>query len=246
MVRVYAPGLPTWPALYFDPTKRHALISTRLVTWRSKARARILMLVVVWTIIAFSFIYMMRNLDVGEYSRRGNENAARLLASLIGTVIVAVLIKRPIPWVFSSFVARQIFPQRVSIWFTPQWIAFRSPIYLRGVKVWRHFRGVPVQGKFDVRDDLEAVVGRISSTRNQDPSLESAMTIRLIISTALDSDETLAERNNGNFMREIPICDADQRVASQLTIILGAAASLTSSQNIPMAEKTGVDIDLET
>jgi hypothetical protein len=241
LVRVTAPGLPTWPRLYFDPKTKRARISAKLVTWRSHlwaGRMEGLLLLIVYSIPAY-FVYQWVVNGDGDFSRR-------LGYGIVGSAIAFSLSRPLLGSIFRPFFAKIIFCQRVKVWFTPTAFAFSSRFYNKPVVVWRSWKGNPVQGRFDLADDEEAEMVKESLSFEQKvraKHLSMAKVLRVIITT-INPSRLLGAEHQANLVRSIPLTEIDGNDAQKFTMVLAAASSLTSLKASD-ASKSSIDVGID-
>ena len=240
-VRVCSPGLPNWPPLWLNQDKKHAKVSARIVTWRSCEWAKrsirwAVNLAGCWLSIRFWY-------RIPEFS-------GKWFPWLMGTlaiVFVLAILYPVIDLVIRNFLARRLFARRMTVWFTPTAIAFRSGMYPREVIVPRYWGGLPIVFRFDQAKDDRAqfILGsRTAAERTDCNHLEKAQIIRLIIQVTNPND-AIATQGQLNVMRSIPLSEIQAADADQLTTVLTAAAAVTSGQPDDLAQTPpdGVDID---
>ncbi len=241
--RCTAPGLPPWPWLMFDKQQKQAVVSFRLATWRSGQQADRTSQLVVWSLtLVAGWWTWNRTAVIGNLIGQG-------FATFFLVVIVYMVLKALIPPAFGPFLARKLFARRSTVWFTPNEIAFRSRMYENGVVVSRSWNGHPIQIRFDMAPDPEAAEARAESPQGQgpDPRLQTAHVLRLVIS-AFDPRRSVSHSIQAPLARAIPMFPIDLQDARRLTVVLSAAAELTSAASIPTAQPVpsldaGLDID---
>lgn len=240
---ISAPGLPTWPRLLLDKQRQRAVVTIRLATWRSCLHAHAMSKWAGWCI----------NLTVAwlSWQRLGfiENPIGRGMLTLVGVCVVAAVTKPLMPAAFDHFLARRLFSRRSTVWFTPEAIAFRSRMYENGVVVPRNWQGHPVQVRFDTGPDPEAVtaLSHQYGQQRRGPGLQTARILRLVI-TAFDPQRNIARSTQGQLARAIPMLPLDLQDAQRLTVVLSAAAELTSPVSFPTAQPVpgpdaGLDID---
>lgn len=239
--RVTAPGLPPWPGLYLDASQQRAVVSFRLATWRSWARACWLTKIAAWIINLLAATYLWQWLNFIP------NPLARGFLAFVGWGISATITKPLFPAAFAGFLARQMFATRSTFWFTPQAIACRSPLYENHVLLERHWHGHPVQIRFDITLDTDAQ--QQASLSAETPhrlrrQYQSAQLLRLIISTH-DPHRTIQTVSNGSLMRSIPLSEIDARDAAPVATVLTAATALTARMpKVQTPQTAGIDIDV--
>jgi hypothetical protein len=241
MIRVVAPGLPSWPSLWFDPQAKQAVVTARLATWRGCETAHRLTTILRWVwncgIAAASILWLSRSIHpvLAGY------------VCLLGVAFTDGFTRRAMHAAFDGFFARQIFAVRVRVWLTPAAVAFRSRLYDRGVVVWRTWHGHPVKTLFDLCADSDAAAHREhvqqKGKRDNFDHLKSANLLRMVVATA-NAQHVASSSTQTNFLRSIPMFEIDLRDAQKFTMVLTAAASLTagSPEHRP-GRQQGVDID---
>ncbi|MEZ6061126.1 MAG: hypothetical protein R3C19_12240 [Planctomycetaceae bacterium] len=240
-IQVTAPGLPPWPKLWYDERNKRVLVTARLPTWRSvewAARACAL----IWISIAVYAARWMWRFLLNDY-----QPGEAFMLSVFGTLILIIFLRPLVHASMRNFLARQIFSSRFTVWFRPDAIAFRSRLYDNGVILRRTWKGQPVQGRFELTTDTAAqelnddwdVRKRIQGNSH----LKTASILRMIVTTT-NPHRDLALTSQPNFVRDIPLTEIDTSHAQRFTIVLSAAASLTS-QPPKSKQRTshGVDID---
>ncbi|QDT57082.1 hypothetical protein Pan44_51480 [Caulifigura coniformis] len=241
---VTAPGLPTWPRLLFDAEKKRAIVAVRLATWRSWAYARMVSTLLAWS----------TNLLVGWWlwHRLGwiSDPIGRGSLTFFGFSLAMTITKPLFPAAFDGFLARQVFPSRSTVWFTPERIAFRSRLYDRGIVLWRQWNGRPVQTRFDVTPDPEAAIERSVATDRQrmaNRHVQTASLLRVIV-RAFDPHRTVSQTQAVNLARAVPMLAVDLSDAARVTVVLSAAAAMTarSTASHQPSVADGQDIDSPT
>ncbi|MDA8746501.1 hypothetical protein N9N28_17900, partial [Rubripirellula amarantea] len=227
LARVVSPSLPTWPPLWFDAQKRQAVVKARLATWRSHQwalGATRYLSGCLWLVLSFMWWRSLPN------------ESGRWFPFLIGVAVIlsaVSLLHIVIKAASKDFLARQIFARRVTVWFTPGVIAFRSPLYANGVWLCRVWNGVRVKFKFDLTKDHHAEHQHKMLThekRGDGQHLELAYLLRVLIAT--DSRASTGQRQpTTNLMRAIPVSEISLLDAERMTMVLSAAASLTARGN---------------
>ena len=239
--RMVAPGLPTWPILLYDAKQRRAIVKARFATWRSHEWAK----TTTWWMAVVIFV----GLSAYWWRTLPNE-PGKWFPFLIGVFVILIVVKLLSPYVdiaMRGFLARQIFAKRLTVWFTPDVIAFRSPLYTNGVLLHRIWNGLKVVCKFDLAKDHMAQNHQrsLKPERSGDcQHLELAHLLRVLVTTG---NRTVAV-NAGtapNLVRAISVSEISLLDAERMTMVLAAAVSLTSAR--PNSEtdepSTGFDID---
>jgi len=237
-IRVTAPGLPSWPRLYFHPEKRQAVVPLRLATWRSWERAYLTAGLVAWTINLLATAYIWNYLAFVE------NPIGRGMVTFVALGVVATVTKPLVPAALGGFLARQLFAYRSTVWFTPHVIAFKSPLYEGGVQLERLWNGHPVLFRFDMSIDADAQSKlTLKETSNQlHRYYQSAQLLRLVI-TAADAQRWTATAHNAQ-MRSLPILEIDGKDVSAVATVLTGAVALTTGQGSQVARSIpGHDID---
>lgn len=247
-VRMTSPGLPSWPALMFDAEQRRGVISFRLVTWRSWVLADRTTRVINGICVLLFAWWLWNWLGFFE------EVIPRGFLTLLGSCMMMSFTTPILGRVLPGFLARQIFARRSTVWFTPDAIAFRSPLYANGVVIWRSWNNIPIQVRFDLTPDSAAAEARLNLPREKDEAtrfrnahlatrMQSAHVLRLLIS-AFDPHRHATSSAPATMGRAIPMLEIDLHAAQQLTVVLAAAAALTAEVSLPTApQHGGVDID---
>lgn len=237
---VALPGLPPKPVLNFSAKTNTATVFICLPSWRSWSRAVSASNVVHWSATSVFAWWEWNNLGILD------DPVTRVCVTAIGSGLCFAFTKAPIHTIFDGFFARQVFSSCTRIWFSPEFIAVRSSLFRKPILFWRNFQNEPVEVKFDVAQDHDAV--ELSHLRYQrsnqfQPKTQTACVLRLILSSA--SSHRPVTMNNIPLMRAIPILEADQRDAPRVATVLMAAAALTSKQPDARGEQgTGLDVDL--
>jgi len=236
---VYAPGLPSWPRLYLDAGRKRAYLSERIVTWRSQERAYLTTKVITWTWNIVGTVWIW-----GQFPAWINP-FVRVVMIFVVFALLITFSRRILDPALRGFLARQIFAERAKAWVSGEAIAFRSRLYQRGVVIWRHWKGHPVQGRFDLSEDPEVMSRRHASNRQWQDEIHfrSARILRLIISAG-DPESASRLSNQANFYRCVPMFEIDIRQAQQFTVVLSAAAALTAGGSAAeQTPKSGHDSD---
>lgn len=238
MKRVTAPGLPAWPLLFLDPEKKRAVVTGRFAAWRSY-EAAILCTKMLRAMLAVYLVWW-----IWDQLPPGTPEVLRFAIALVGSLVVTALTRPVMTEALHGFLARQVFSKRITVWFRPDAMAFRSPLYSRGVVIHRSWKGRPVQARFDVGTDANAAEKRMRvQQRTRDVMhFEMARLLRVIVST-VNTNQIVTSTTQSNFVRSIPMLEIDMRDAQRVTVVLAAAASLTSASGRTKSRTEGVDID---
>ena len=237
---VTAPGLPTFPRLYFDAQQRRAYVEAKLATWRSWKTANQVVRLVRWCLNGLAGWWTWHQLAFID------EPVARMFLTSWAFLIVVVISRPVMHLAFEGFLARQVFAARNRFWFTPQAISFQSRLYDHAVKIARTWKDQSVACRFDVTEDLDAAIassGFDDVVKSVKSRLQSAYLLRLVVAT-FDPLRSVHEGQKANMLRSIPVLEVDLRDAQGLTVVLAAATSLTASKLEPNRRQTGVDIDV--
>lgn len=242
MTRVSAPGLPAWPRLYLDPEKKRAFLSARLVTWRSQENSnRVCMLI--FLIALFAATYFSWHWVQQAEAKQSN----RVAICGLGLIVFIAIGKPLLTIVLGRFMAKVVFAKRIRAWFSPEGIAFRSHYYSKPVVLWRRWKNAPVQGRFDITDDHEAVALKelldYKKARNA-THLTSAKVLRVVIAT-INPNRMAGVGSQGNLVRSVPITEIDARDAQKFTMVLAAASSLTVQANVKGSESPNQPTDID-
>ena len=241
MTIVHSPGLPTWPALWFDPVKKHAQVSARLVTWRSYEWA---IKAIRWSTILFGCWLSMR------LWQRLPDLAGKWFPWGVGSLVIVIVLSILHPLIdltLRNFLARQIFSRTSTFWLTPHAMAFRSPLYSAEQIIPRFWNRLPVVLRFDITKDhyaQHAMAGLKAKQRHDGTHLEMAQVLRSIVRVA-SPNQAIANQNQLNVMRSVPLTEVLSIDAERLATVLTAAASLTSVKihDTGRTPVGGVDID---
>ncbi len=236
---VTAPGLPTYPRLWFDPERKRAYVIARLATWRSYERAIRTTMLLRWTLNGLLVWTLWARLPFRDAP------IAQGFFTFVGFGFFAMLTKAVLHPTLDGFWARQLYSIRTTFWFTPDAIAFHSPLYENGILLWRTWRDQPVQGRFDLSPDLEAASLKMSANSKvaPNPNLQTAHVLRLLIASH-DTQQTTQKISHPQLIRAIPVAEIDLRDAQQLTIVLTAASAITAPQpDLSRAQSFGLDLD---
>lgn len=242
-----APGLPIWPLLLVDQERQHAFISFRAVTWHSYRRAMVAskLATVMIALFAGGLLWMQTASLESPLGRGG--------VAFLGFGVALALAKTFLPTTFEPFLARQVFARRSKIWFTPDQMAFCSPLYENGIVISRNWQDQLVRASFDVAPDPEAeeIKSQPYEPHQRFPAgLQSAQVLRLVITT-LDPRRDVSNSAHAQVVRAIPMLPIDLHDAQHLTVVLAVAAELTTPPSFPTAPfsknpSPGVDIDAIT
>jgi len=237
-IRVTAPGLPSWPRLYFHPENQQAVVPLRLTTWRSWERAYLTAQLIAWTINLLATVRVWNSLAFVE------NPIGRGMVMFVAFGMVATVTKPLVPAALGGFLARQLFAFKSTVWFTPHVIAFKSPLYEGGVQLDRQWNGHPVLFRFDMSIDADAQ----SKLTLKEPSnylhryYQSAQLLRLVI-TAADAERWTVTAHNAQ-MRSLPMLEIDGKDVSAVATVLSGAVALTTGQGSQVAQNIpGHDID---
>ncbi|MCG6157617.1 hypothetical protein [Rubinisphaera margarita] len=234
-----APGLPSWPRLYFHPENRQAVVPLRLTTWRSWEWAYLTAGLVAWTINLLATAYVWNYLAFVE------NPIGRGMVTFVALGVVATVTKPLVPAALGAFLARQLFAFRSTVWFTPYVIAFKSPLYEGGVQLDRQWKDHPVLFRFDMSIDADA---HSKLTLNETPNhlrrhYQSAQLLRLVIMAA-DAHRWTATAQNSQ-MRSLPMLEIDGKDVSAVATVLTGAMALTTGQSPQVSQSiSGHDIDM--
>jgi hypothetical protein len=244
VVRIVAPGLPTWPKLLFDSKRRLAKVSFRHATWQSHEWGRITATILLWCVTASWGVLLWNGMPSWELP-------VRIGLVLLGLVIVHAITKVAMPASLTEFLARQLFATRTTIWYAPHAIAIRGRLYERPVIVWRAWRDQVVQIRFIVQSDPDAE-RQIQQPLPQRPvsgqpkpigHFREARLLEMVITTT-GRDRARDFSGQGSLVRSIPITEINIRAAARVTVVCNAAATLTAPRQSQARPKpSGIDID---
>lgn len=240
MIRIHAPGLPPFPALYFDEEKRRAKTTVRHPTWHSTELA----------LYATEFVAAVAAAVFGYVLWRVLPPVHAILYFVVlGTsfgiawVIVSGLLRSSLP----GFLARRIFPTRTVFWFIPKAMAFKSRLYTRPVIVWRMNKKRPVGLRFVLNEDGKAAnYERGLSPKRTMPRghFGDSRFLHVVIETLRDSEHS-ERAQSFQSMRSVPITEVDKAYADKITAVVMAAEELTDPKKSQDTDRLfeGVDID---
>lgn len=238
-IRLAAPGLPTWPRLYFERQQQRAIVTFRLATWRSWERAFLLTKLSSWIVNLIAAVYLWHWLGLIPFP------IARIFLTFLGYAMTAAITKPLFPAAFAGFFARRIFAIRCTFWFSPQAIACRSPLYENNLLLQRHWHNFPVQFRFDITPDTETQQKATLSAETPHQlrrQYHSAQLLRLIITTH-NPHQTISATNNP-LMRSIPLLEINTKDAAQVATVLTTATALTTCITKQSTTPQAQDIDL--
>ena len=239
---IQAPGLPPSPKLFFDPKSRSAFVRLRHTTWQSHRWGRVLAR---WLSVfgsIFLAFWLFGTLRTNEI------RPARILVPCFGGAVFLGLSRLIAEEGLGSFLARRIFSQKTEFWFTPDRLGFRSSLYGRGVIVFRQWKDRLVASRFVLSQDHEA---SDFAMQNKDKptglgvALQRSTMLEMVIST-MNPNSVNELQSQQSLARSIPIAVIDAIEGRRLTVVLSAAASLTSAsrQSIQSSHTTtGQDLD---
>ncbi len=241
-VLVSAPGLPSWPKLWFDPLNHRAKVIARHATWRSHQLA--LCVAEVFVVIGIATLAVVVWFCIWQY-----EPAVRiwiiLIALFAGVPAVSIVIRHGL----RGPLARQVFATRTILMAGPDAIAFQSRLYQKPVVVWRKWQERAVHAKFIVQRDPDASVFLSDSFRQTNKNsprshLDEAMMIEVVLTTGSKND-AMSFGNSSTIQRTIPVTEVSGRLARKISMVFTAACILTDKRRESSNHKPidGVDID---
>lgn len=240
-VLVSAPGLPSWPKLWFDPVNRRAKVVARHATWRSYQLAIYFAEVLVWIGIAILAVIVW--FYIGEFEP-ANRIWIILLALFVGMPILSFTIRHGL----REPLARQLFATRTILMAGPKAIAFQSRLYSIPIVIWRRWKGRIVRAKFIVQRDHDATVFLSDQFRPNKGTprnhLDEAMMIEVVLATG-NKNEGASFSSGSTIQRTIPVTEVNGCLARKISMVFAAACLLTEKQQDSSHTKpsSGVDID---
>jgi len=241
MIRVTAPGLPTFPKLWFDPKQRRAKVSMRHPTWHSYEWAIRATELITWITCGVLTWLIWPLIPPFE------DWVVRVIAFLFVAAFVCGIAAAVLRVSLREFLARQLFATRTVLWFTPEAIVIRSRLYARPVVVWRRWNAHPVSVRFILQEDRNAQVYANSfQRRRRSPAdhLKEAVMLEVVVLTA-NRQSKVDFMGQSAVFRSIPISEVSSRWAARFTMVYTAAAALTSPVQTTQSSQpaAGVDID---
>ncbi|WP_040352832.1 hypothetical protein [Blastopirellula marina] len=241
MIRVSAPGLSPWPPLLFDPDKRRAVVSARVVHWRSIGWGKFATECLIWIINGVSVVIVWSHLGIDEVG-------LRIAFSILGGLMIGSFASQLLRTLAPEALARQFFASRLTIWFSEEAIAFRSRYYDQPVVIWRSWQGQPVKTQFHMQpdDEAKAFASQLEDskrlTRND---VEEAVCIELVLSM-LCQTATSPIGQQETILRSLPIAPVQAKDVIKIVMVLTAAATLTAPKPHPLSGyvRPGFDIDM--
>lgn len=235
-----SPGLPPWPRLWFDPERKRAMVTVRHPTWRSYEWAFWWSEVLVW-IFNFALACVIWNSIPVE------ENAYRVMITLIAACICFPIASFATRLTFRDALARQIFATKTVLWVTPTAIIFKSRLFTRPVVIWRQWNDKPIKTGFIIQPDLDAA-NYLSDQQQQRKlprgSINEAMLIEAVITTP-GRHAISVSGGNETLQRSIPITEVCGRFAQRFSTVFTAALLLAIEDEEAPSENNsaGTDID---
>jgi hypothetical protein len=241
------PALPSYPILKFDGHTGCAYVTLRHATWVShewgfhvgKWLGRLLVLL--------AAIWLWGRWEETDVFIRGV--LIFLFVLLFGRGIVTV-VRRSL----QGFLARQLFCQRLRVWFTPREIAIQSHRFPIGLRIGRNWQDQSIHTRFVVAPSTPAAEkhqGIRQRSAMDVAHLVSARVLRLVL--AVDTRREVNQIGRMAAQRAITIADIDADDAERLCAVLQAAGTLSAGGVIPhpkrgqhaafAAHSTGTDID---
>ena len=241
MIQVSAPGLPPWPPLWFDPEKKRAVVVVRHPIWRSMEWAFYTTELIAW-IVNGLLIWLILSITSGETA------FMRIMLLLAGGIPAMLVITYAFRIGLPTFLARQVFATKTTIWFSENAIGFRSRLYSQPVVIWRSWHGQPVKGRFVLRSDYYAQWyqdGTKHDRRAGKDHLREAMVLEIVLTTVSKQNTLLAEGHE-HVLRSIPITEVSDRFSAKFTMVFAAAASLTRRSQKTSEEDTSLGVDIDS
>jgi hypothetical protein len=239
MKLVTAPGLPPYPKLWFDKKRQRALVAARHATWYEyewAARTTVMLSLMVTAVL----VYFVWNY-VPESQRPGGIMLLAFVATFVHSSVNSLLYATLRP-----LIARRIYASKTTIWFTPRVIAFRSRLYARPVLIWRKWRTLPVDVRFIIEPDRNALQYDDDMRFQHKPpikQLQEAMVLKVVLRT-LDRFQGPDVPNQNATLRAIPLTEMGQVEAVGFAMVYAAAAALTASADKGVVQSVrAVDID---
>ncbi|QDV42541.1 hypothetical protein Enr13x_23890 [Stieleria neptunia] len=240
--RLIDPGLPPWPALYFDDETHRAFVTARLVDWRAVERGhattKVLVAMMCVTVGYWAWIQVPPYEDV----------IVRLFLVFVLAAIVMAVLAPAMRVCCPMFLARTLFARRLSLLFTPEAIGYRSWLFDNGVRITRSFNGRSVQASFTMRADVEAQ--DVAALRHQDREksrlhLNQARLLEVVVRGTASRLRNIGDSVNTR-LRTLPVATLDARQGEKITVVLNAAVELTQGTVKPIdLSRSGFGLDLD-
>lgn len=241
------PALPSYPVLKFDGRTGCAYVSLRHATWVShewgfhvgKWLGRILVLL--------AAIWLWGQWEETDVFVRGV--LIFLLVLLFGRAIVTVVRRSS-----QGFLARQLFCQRLRVWFTPKAIAIQSHRFPMGLRFWRQWQQKSIHTRFVVSACASAAEKQRGLRQRAAADMAhfvSARVLRVVL--AVDTRRDVSPAGRMAAQRAISIANLDADDAERLCAVLHAAGALSTGGVLPnyrhsqqgpnSKQSSGTDID---
>ncbi|MEO1616654.1 MAG: hypothetical protein AAFV88_12430 [Planctomycetota bacterium] len=240
MRRMTAPGLPSWPPLWFDQRSKRAVIRARFPTWRGfelgikVTRGLVLLNIPVCMVVAWK---LTPTLD---------KFVLRLIVFLVIWSVIYTLSVRWMRYQLPALLSRQLFASRVSLWFTSQAIAFKSKLYRRGVVLARNRTQSDISVQFNI-DECPAAKWQASGLdpKRQETKAHFELGRRLMIVVSGVDARTRLSGSESLIRKSLPVCEMFEGDVSKLAVVCNAAQMLTEkeTENHVFSNRMGVDID---
>jgi hypothetical protein len=126
-------------------------------------------------------------------------------------------------------------------WFTNEILAVRSPLYSKGIKLWRNHGNARVHFDFFMMEDHVAK-GKIPPDPRRPQPMEYRRAEIMYVVVSKPNESRLTHELFGTAIkRGIPLVEIDSDTGSKLTMILAAALAITAGTRVE--ETQGNDID---
>lgn len=237
---IVSPGLPTWPRLMLDQNRLRAKVTARFPTWRGREKAG-------W--VTEMLVYVERFVCVLITLRLVPPYEDLILRVVIGTIVWGVMVgilDKLVRLSMPGFLTRTVFASRVTIWFSPEAIGFKSRWFRKGILIWRQWNRLRVPVQFSVTEDDDAMIydGNLPHTR-QDSKYHLLDSKILCVYLRTPNDLRMTGLVTDGVFRSIPITEMGKKTIANFVVVCNAALTLTDSASglsKPLT-KTGIDID---
>ena len=236
MRRMFDPGLPSSPWLYFDEERGEAYVSTRVTDWRAIERgyqATRVFMVSCYFGIVFGLWSVVPSVD-----GLTGEDVMVWVATVLITFGIVIRVASPLIWQFMPrSISEALFSRKLKFFFTAKAIGFRSCYYANGVRIGRTFCGMPVQIKVTLKVDPEAEdfaeyvsVTVPGKTPRKWPKnhFRHARWLELVI-VGSSGNTPQIEPSGPRCLRALPVASIPLSQAEPLTVVLNAAIAITQA-----------------